>query len=226
MKNPFTSHRRTVLWRAFLVGCAAMALVFVLSNALVLARSRKHIVEPTSDVPAKYTALVLGARVYSGGAMSAMLADRLQTAVTLYREGTVERFLLSGDHGRTDYDEVNAMKVFLLREGVPPADIFLDHAGFDTYDSVYRAKAVFGVTDVLVVTQRFHLPRAVYAARALGLDAHGVVADRQRYAGELRNQLRESLARVKAVANVLLGAKPTFLGNSIPITGDSSKSWD
>jgi len=211
----------------FLVACAAVVLAYVaVCNLAVLASASRH-THAGAEAPAKYTVIVLGARVFpETGRLSDMLSDRMKTALDLYRADKAERFLLSGDHGRDEYDEVNAMKAFLLAEHVPAEDIFLDHAGFDTYDSMYRARDIFQVDSAIIVTQAFHLPRAVYIARALGLDAVGVAADRQQYVTIRYNRLREIPARVKSVTRVMLRSRPTYLGEAIPITGEAAKSWD
>jgi SanA protein len=178
-----------------------------------------------ADAPHAQAALVLGAEVRGDGTLSAMLADRIATAADLYRAGKVDRVLVSGDHGTLGYDEVNPMRRALIARGVPARDIFTDHAGFDTWDSAVRARKVFKVSSVLVVTQGFHVPRAVWLARRAGLRADGVSADRHGYGrlGRL-NAAREWLARVKAVEDVVTGAGPRFLGPPIPITGDSRAS--
>lgn len=155
-----------------------------------------------------------------------MLVDRVKTAVELYREKKVQKLLFTGDHGRLHYDEVNHMRRYAEALGVPREDIFLDHAGFDTYDSMYRARHIFQVESAVVVTQEFHLPRALYIARALGLNAVGVAADKYRYIGVEQYYLREIPARVKAFFNVSTGAKPRFLGEVIPITGDARATHD
>jgi SanA protein len=178
------------------------------------------------ELPKKQVALVLGARVYSNGRMSSILSDRVKTALELYRGGKVSKILLSGDHGTKDYDEVNAMKNYLLINNVKEEDVFMDHAGFDTYDSVYRAREIFQVDSMIVVTQKFHLSRAVYIARKLGIDAVGITADKQKYQNMQRNEIREILARAKAYIDILLKSKPKFLGETIDIQGDSKKSWD
>jgi len=227
MQTVATRHNR-VLRNLLLAALAAAAVLFLTvaaCNVAVLAAAAPHL-HDVEQAPQRYTVIVLGARVHASGRLSDMLADRVATALDLYRAGKAERFLLSGDHGRPQYDEVNAMKDVLLAEGVPAEDIFLDHAGFDTYDSMYRAREIFQVDSALVVTQGFHVSRAVYIARALGIDAAGVEADRQPYLGAFRNGTRETLARTKAVINVLLRAKPRYLGEAIPITGDSRASWD
>lgn len=170
--------------------------------------------------------IVLGAKVYNDEILSQIYHDRIQTALELYRNGNTEKILISGDHGQKEYDEVNAAKDFLLGHGVPGDDIFLDHAGFDTYDSMYRARAVFDVKDAIIVTQAFHLPRAIYIARKLGIDVYGVSADKMLYSDAIWNNIRESLARVKAIIDVMLHSKPKYLGEMIPITGDGRLSWD
>jgi SanA protein len=150
-----------------------------------------------------------------------MFADRLETGVELYKLGKVDKLLLSGDHGRKNYDEVNAMLSYCLARGVPDEDVFTDHAGFDTYDTMYRARDVFKVSEALVVTQSFHLPRAVETARALGLQATGVVADIQPYISEWRFALREWPARLNACFQLYVTKPgPRFLGPEIPIDGD------
>jgi SanA protein len=150
-----------------------------------------------------------------------MLADRLETAVELYKSGKVDKLLLSGDHGQTTYDEVNAMLAYVRQRGVADEDAFTDHAGFSTYDTMYRARDVFEVRSALVVTQGFHLTRAVYTARVLGIDAVGVAADRRPYAGERQLIVRDWLARVKAFFQLhVTRPEPRYLGPAIPIDGD------
>ena len=216
--------RRPLLWTsvAVVVLLILVALVVVLASSLAITSSAgRHIVKSLQDAPKVKAAIVLGARVYGDGTPSPMLADRLATGIALYKTGKVQKLLLSGDHGQTTYDEVNAMRKFCLDQGVPDQDIFMDHAGFDTYETMYRARDVFKVTDCLVVTQGFHLPRAVYIARTLGLDATGVSADLRPYPSEWRNDLREWPARVKAFFQLhMTHPKPRFLGPAIPIDGD------
>jgi SanA protein len=183
----------------------------------------------TSDparVPHAQAALVLGAQVYASGRPSPMLADRVRAAEDLYRAGRVDKLLLSGDHSRVDYDEVGAMRRMMLADGIPAADIFTDHAGFDTWDSAQRAKKVFDVSSAVVVTQRFHMARALYDARHAGLHVTGFAADRRDYGpimGKLK--LREAAARVKAFGEAVSGAGPKFLGPQHPIAGDGRGSW-
>jgi SanA protein len=178
-------------------------------------------VSSVAEAHSAQVAIVLGARVYGDGGLSPMLADRMQTGVDLYKAGKVDKLLLSGDHGRKDYDEVNAMLRFAVEQGVPDEDVFTDHAGFDTYDTMYRARDVFKVRSALVVTQEFHLARAVYTARSLGLEATGVSADLRPYQHERRVAMRDWLARAKAFLDLnVTHPGPRFLGPVIPIEGD------
>ena len=221
-------------WRKTLRRSALAAMLFgiigaagVLGvNAYISHAAKPAIYAEMSRIPSAYTALILGAKVHGGGRLSHMLEDRVLTGLELYRQGKVEKLLLSGDHGQQAYDEVNAMRDYLLKQGVPAQDIFMDHAGFDTYSSMYRAREVFQVQDVIVVTQAFHLPRAVFLARSLGLDAVGLAADRRTYtqASRLKSAAREPLARVKSFAEALLRVKPKYLGDAIPITGDGRQT--
>lgn len=215
--------KRALRWSVALVAAGVVA-VFGL-NAVVYYGGRASI-RPAADVAPAQAALVLGAYVFPDGRPSAMVEDRLLTSYELYKAGKVKKILISGDHGRVEYDEVNAMRRYLEAKGVPPQDIFMDHAGFDTYDSMYRARDVFQVHSAVVVTQRFHLPRAVWLAHRMGLQAEGVVADRQAYAKAEYYDAREVLARVKAFGEWAIGRKPVFLGPVIPITGDGRATHD
>jgi SanA protein len=211
-----------------LVVCAFLFVLAFGINAFIVYAASDSIYESSADVPAKQAALVLGARVYDSGAVSPILEDRLQAALELYGAEKIEKLIVSGDHGREEYDEVRSMRDWLINEGVPAEDIFMDHAGFDTYDSVYRARDVFEAESIIIVTQRFHLPRAIFIADALGLETAGVVADKREYsaASMRRNALREPLARLKALGSILVGAKPTYLGETIPVTGDGRVTDD
>lgn len=178
------------------------------------------------DVPESQVAIILGARVYSNGMVSPVLEDRLLMGIELYRTGKVKKILLTGDHGQAEYDEVNIMREFVLQHGVPEEDVFMDHAGFSTYDSMYRARDIFTVKEAVIVTQNFHLTRALYIARKLGIEAAGFSADRRKYVGMDYLMAREVPARVKAVGQVVLHAQPKYLGEVIPITGDGRVTCD
>lgn len=195
-------------------------------NQYVLAKSQQRISHNIKELPEAYTAIVLGARVYQNGGVSNYLKDRLEHALELYNSGKIERFLVSGDHGQKDYDEVNTMKQYLMNNGVPKEVIFLDHAGFNTYSSMVRAKKVFQVEDAIIVSQDYHLPRAVFIANQVGLNAHGYASSSSVLGQSKRNKIREVLARVKSFGEVMLGVDPKYLGNPIPITGSSIASHD
>lgn len=219
------------LWIAALV----LALVAVCGGVLMLGING-YVVLSTNDqilLPSEAAniedvdcILVLGCRVYEDGTPSHMLEDRLRRGVELYRAGAAPKLLMSGDHGQREYDEVGAMKQYAISEGVLSADVFMDHAGFSTYESLYRAKEIFGVEKVIIVTQGYHLYRALHIARALGLEAYGVAADYRSYAGQFMREIREILARNKDVLSTIFLPKPTYLGEKIPISGDGDVTND
>lgn len=164
--------------------------------------------------------LVLGAGVW-GNTPSHLLEERLNKGIEVYKTGCTDRILMTGDHGRTEYDEVNVMKDFAVEKGAVAEEVFMDHAGFSTYESMYRAKEVFQVEKVIIVTQEYHLYRAIYNARKLGLDAYGVAADGQyNFSLPVRtyNNFRESLARCKDFIWCIFKPEPTYLGEAIPIS--------
>jgi vancomycin permeability regulator SanA len=165
-------------------------------------------------------ALVLGAGVRDDGTPSDVLRDRLDEALVLYRSGRVRRVLVSGDHQSAGYDEPNTMRRYLEAAGVPPEAIFMDHAGLDTYSSMWRARHVFGASRVVVVTQRFHLARAVWCARALGMEAEGSAADRHLYRGIAWLEAREIVSRTKAFVDVTVGRAPRHDGPTVDLAGD------
>ena len=164
--------------------------------------------------------LVLGAGVWGDGP-SHLLEERLNKGVEVYNTGCTNRILMTGDHGREEYDEVNVMKTFAIEKGAVAEEVFMDHAGFSTYESMYRAKEVFQVKKVVIVTQKYHLYRAVYNARKLGIDAYGIPADGQyNFSLPVRtyNNFRESLARCKDFIWCIIKPEPTYLGEAIPIS--------
>ncbi len=170
--------------------------------------------------------LVLGCLVKDNGVPSDMLADRVARGIELYEQGAAPKVLMSGDHGRADYDEVNAMKQVAMEAGVPSTDVFMDHAGFSTYESIYRAKAVFGADKIIVVTQEYHLYRALFIAEKLGIEAYGVNADLRSYRGQSARDIREILARCKDFVNTSFKFEPTYLGEPIPIGGNGDMTND
>jgi SanA protein len=208
------------------VGLLTGVVLAVAVNIIVVVSSSAFISDDLDKMPSAEVGLILGARVLSDGRLSHMMQDRADAAVELYESGKVKKLIMSGDHGTKTYDEVNTVKKYLLEKGVRAEDLFLDHAGFDTYDSLYRARDIFGAHSVIVVTQKFHEPRAVFIGRSLGMDVHGYIADKREYQGILWNEFREIFSRTKAGVDVVVGAKPKFLGEKIPLDGDSQLSWD
>ena len=170
--------------------------------------------------------VVLGCQVKGDGSLSDMLNDRLVTAIDLYNAGAAPKLLMSGDHGQTEYNEVGAMKKYAAENGVPSSNIFMDHAGFSTYETVYRAKEVFDAKRAIIVTQKYHLYRALYIAKRLGLEAYGVSADLNDYAGQSARDVREILARGKDFLKCVLKPEPTYLGDKIPISGNGDLTND
>lgn len=170
--------------------------------------------------------MVLGAGLKEDGSPNFMLMDRLNTAISLYQKGISHRLLMTGDHGRKDYNEVRAMKDYAINAGVPADDIFMDHAGFSTYESAYRAKEIFQVSSAVIITQKYHLYRALYCAEKLGIKAYGMAAREVQYRGQWIRDAREVVARSKDVAFCILHKKPTYLGEAIPITGRGSETDD
>ena len=213
---------RTLLKTLLVLGVAMATFVFVI-NLYVYSKGKE--ICDLNDLHVQ-AALVFGALVRSNNQMSGIFQDRVDTAIGLYRQGKVKKILVSGDNSRKDYNEVDGAKKYLLEQNIPEEDIFLDHAGFDTYDSVYRARDVFEAQSLALVTQKYHLPRALYLAHALQIPSCGVAADLHSYSGETKRNLREIAANVKAWLNVTGHSGPTFLGEKIPLSGDGRNSWD
>lgn len=174
------------------------------------------------DVPETVVAIIPGASVI-GGKPSPILAARADAAIRLYTKGKVSKIIVTGDDEAANHDEVTPVRKYLVDAGIPARDIFLDHAGFDTYSSMYRTIEIFGADSATIVTQDFHLPRALYIARHLGLDAYGVVASGQ--GGFVNGYLREIPASVKALWDLVLSREPRDLGPAIPLDGDGRDTW-
>lgn len=198
-------------------GAACLVLIVGVANAVVL-------IGGEGKLKHAQVALVLGAGLNPDGSPSTMLRDRVAVGADLFNEGRVDKVLVSGDHGTVGHDEVNAMRESLIVRGVPDGKIFTDHAGFDTWDSMVRAKKVFKVDSAIIVTQGFHLPRAMWLGKRAGLDVGGVAADGSYGRQGKIASAREVFARVKAVQQVVIDAEPRFLGEPVPIDGPASKS--
>lgn len=215
--------RKLIITAAILLSLCIVGAIWIFSvNAYVVASAKNNIITPEEAVNIEDfdCILVLGCLVRPDGSPSAMLADRLTTAVELYQSGVSDRLLMSGDHGQKDYNEVGVMKDFATERGIPSSHVFTDHAGFSTYESIYRAKEIFGVKKMLIVTQEYHLYRAVYIAERFGIEAYGVSADKREYAGQLSRDVREILARNKDMIYCIFKPKPTYLGKAIPVSGN------
>ena len=217
--------RRLFRWlKPLLALCLAGGLCVIAINTYVVQSTKKQILSP-EDAQALTDVdciLVLGCYVNEKGEPSAMLADRLKRGVELYDANAAPKLLMSGDHGRYTYDEVTAMRQYALDASVPSQDIFMDHAGFSTYESIYRARDIFQAKKILIVSQKYHLHRALHIANALGVEAYGVAADYRDYSGQFYRDVREILARNKDVVKSILKVKPTYLGDAIPIFGDGN----
>lgn len=213
------------LTKVVLAGAGGLVLLVVLANLYVLSSGGDSTAD-LAEVTQAEVAIVPGALVEPDGDMSAMLAARVEQASRLWHAGKVEKILVSGDHGAWKYDEPDTMRKALVADGVAPEDVFEDHAGFDTWATMVRAREIFEVRDAVVVTQGFHMPRALYLADEAGIDASGLTADLQPWGIQGRKStVREVLSRVKAVADVTLDT-PALAGPKIPIaTADGRESW-
>ena len=169
--------------------------------------------------------IVLGAGVW-GENPSPMLEDRLLEGIKLYENDVASKIIMTGDHGREEYDEVNVMKKFAMDKGVPSGDVFMDHAGFSTYESLYRAKEIFEADKVVIVTQEYHLYRALHIANELGIEAYGVASDPRQYVGATYREIREILARNKDFVKCIFKPEPTYLGEVIPVFGNGNVTND
>ncbi len=169
--------------------------------------------------------IILGAGVW-GDKPSPILEDRLLEGIKLYQNNVSDKIIMSGDHGRESYDEVNIMKNYAIEKGIPSENIFMDHAGFSTYESIYRARDIFKAKKIVIVTQKYHLYRALYAANCLGLEAYGLGADPRQYSGATFRELREILARDKDFIKCIFKPEPTYLGDTIPVSGNGDVTND
>lgn len=229
MKHTKKSKKRRIKITAVVItACILLGIIFVAClNIFVIAKADDYII--TEDKAVEIDAdciIVLGALVYDDGTLSDILEDRVKTAVYLFKDGCSDRILMSGDNSSKSYNECKAMKDYAVSMGVDGENIHTDHAGFSTYESMYRARDIFEAKKVIIVTQKFHLSRAVYLARSLGLEAYGVNSDLRNYSSENYNNVREMAARVKAVYSAVVQPELTFLGEAIPIGSPGSRTDD
>ena len=199
------------------------AITILSLNAAIKSVTKDRILSPqtASQLGDIDCILVLGCHVNSQ-----YLADRLTVAFGLYDMGASPKLLMTGDHGREVYDEVNYMLDKAEEHGIERKDVFTDHAGFSTYESIYRAKEIFGAKRILIVTQEYHLYRSLYLAEKLGIEAYGVSADIRTYRGQSYRNLREHLARCKDFVKTIYKPEPTFLGDKIPVSGNGNATND
>ena len=222
---------RKFLKNIITVCCAAVlvAAVYVFAiNGYVIHKTKVRVldVDEASQLNDVDCILVLGASVKPDKTPSNMLYDRIMTGVSLYEAGAAPKIIMSGDHGRTDYNEVGTMKEYAISSGVPSEDIFMDHAGFSTYESLYRAKEMFGADKIIIVSQKYHLYRALYIAEALGMEAYGVPADLRSYSGQYKREIREILARNKDFILAITKPVPTTMSDSISLDGSGDVTND
>jgi SanA protein len=212
--------------RALAALAGGLVLIVLASNTYILLSTRGEATTDISELPHAQAAIVPGAQVRPDGTMSTMLADRVHRTVKLWRAGKVDRILVSGDHGQWQYDEPDTMREALIRAGVPGRVIFTDHAGFNTRATMVRAKKIFDVQSAIVVTQGFHMDRALFLAKSAGIDqVHGLTSDLHGYGQkQLESDVREIFARVKAIGDTAIDAG-VMGGPQIPITGDGHASW-
>lgn len=225
MKKPTKKRNRfATVWMVLLSLAVAVSAVVLGVNAHVKSVGGQYIMtaEEAVKLDGVDCIVILGCLVKNDGSPSDMLADRLSRGIELYQNGAAPKIIVSGDHGQTSYDEVNAMKRVAMDAGIPAGDIFMDHAGFSTYETIYRAKEIFEADKIIIVTQEYHLYRALYIAEGLGIEAYGVHADARTYGGQLNREVREILARCKDYVSTILKPEPTYLGEKIPVSGDGN----
>ncbi|MBQ3005971.1 MAG: YdcF family protein [Clostridia bacterium] len=213
---------RKIISAVICIGLIGAAAVFGI-DFYVKKSTEKYVLTPENAGEGYDCILVLGCGVH-GDTPSHMLEDRLLQGIELCKNGASGKMLMSGDHGKKNYDEVNVMKDFAIERGIDSEDVFMDHAGFSTYESMYRARDIFKAEKILIVTQGYHLYRAIYDARALGLDAYGVASDPRSYAGQLYRDIREILARNKDFIYSIIQPEPTYLGEAIPVQGNGNET--
>lgn len=224
--------KKTRLFKKLFVTVICVILVFGIAalciNGYVKSSTKGKIIttEQAANLENVDCILVLGCLVKANGVPSDMLRDRLTRGVELFDLGVAPKLLMSGDHGQTDYNEVQTMKNFAVDSGIPSEDVFMDHAGFSTYDSIYRAKEIFGAKKIIIVTQEYHLYRALHIADKLGVEAYGVGSDYHTYGGQTFRETREIAARNKDFIYTLFKPKPKYLGDAIPISGDGNLTQD
>lgn len=213
--------------KIMIIGIIILMIAIFSLNIYVVNNTKNEIVkeENVSNIEGVDCILILGAGIW-GDKPSPMLEDRLKEGIVLYKQGTTKKIIMSGDHSREDYDEVKIMKEYAESEGVPSEDIFMDHAGFSSYDSVYRAKEIFGVQKMIIVTQRYHLYRSLYIAKKLGIEVYGIESNLRIYPGQVFREIREILARDKDYFKCIMKPEASIMGEKISLDGSGDITND
>ena len=213
--------------KIMIIGIIILMIAIFSLNIYVVNNTKNEIVkeENVSNIDGVDCILILGAGIW-GDKPSPMLEDRLKEGITLYKKGTTKKIIMSGDHSREDYDEVKIMKEYAESEGVSSEDIFMDHAGFSSYDSVYRAKEIFGVQKMIIVTQKYHLYRSLYIAKKLGIEAYGIESNLRTYPGQVFREIREILARDKDYFKCIMKPEASIMGEKISLDGSGDITND
>lgn len=203
-----------------------ISIIFIINIYVVVSINNKiYYDKDYSKLEKAECIIVLGAGIKTDKP-SPLLQDRLDKAIELYNAGVAPKIIMSGDHGKKEHDEVNVMKDYAIEQGIASEDIFMDHAGFSTYDTMYRAKNIFGVKKAIIVTQKYHIYRSVYIANNLGIDAVGVPAENIKHKWAIYREAREVLARNKDLFKCLIGSKSKIVGENIDITGNGDITND
>ena len=231
-KTPKTKSKLGVLKKiliTLLILALSGAIFLAVANTIIIASTDKDIYtldeiqNPESDCEC---IIVLGCGIYGENEPTPFLRDRLDTAIELYKRGYAPKLLMSGDHGKDNYNEVGTMRNYAISNGVPSEDIFMDHAGFSTYETAIRAKKIFGVNKAIIVTQAFHVPRSMYNCRAFGIECRGVEAINSGYVVLPKNYIRETVARAKDLIWCIIKPDPTYMGSTIDIHGNGEVTLD
>ena len=227
MLKKFLSIIRRMFHYIFVLILTGFAATLIINISMII-WMKKYVYTDPNQIPSRTTVMVLGAQTH-GRNLSPILQDRVNGGIEIIQSGKGNKLLLSGDHGELYYDEVNAMRLYVLANAkdILHENIFMDHAGFSTWDSMYRAKDVFEVKDLIVVTQKFHISRAICMARSLGIDAVGFAVNEEKFKGRTlwAWRIREYFARIKALYSIVFRPKPRYLGDKIHISGDGRSTW-
>lgn len=217
--------KKTINWILLIIAIGTTSICLLSLYVKLTTKNQIVEIEELNKIKDIDCILVLGAGIWEDKP-SPMLRDRLLTSIEIYENKNTNKIIMSGDHGEEKYNEVQVMKNYVIEKGVPSENIFMDHAGFSTYESIYRAKEIFKAKKIIIVTQKYHLYRALYIANKLGLEAYGISADKKEYSGQIKREIREILARNKDIIQTIIKPKPTYLGEPIPVSGNGNITND